>query len=96
MHNYIFKRQEDIAINSTKEELSEAAEENLLSVLPILFLLLIAGSVIRFGLSKFSHRVRPPFTVVLFVFGFIISLVRHFTYNPESEFNYVSNGIASL
>lgn len=72
----------------------ESDQDKLLSVLPVLFLLILAGSGIRFA-SSIQRRFRPPLSVSLFILGILISTTRFYTYNP-SAFNTIGNGALIL
>jgi NhaP-type Na+/H+ or K+/H+ antiporter len=53
-------------------------ENVLFLILPVLLILLLAGGFFKFLLSKIPSHYRPPFTIVLFLFGFLVSMVNYY------------------
>jgi hypothetical protein len=68
----------DILETSAHASGSEHTENELFFILPVLLFLLLAGNIFKYLLAKIPAHYRPPFTIVLFVFGFLVSLVNHY------------------
>jgi NhaP-type Na+/H+ or K+/H+ antiporter len=54
-------------------------ENELFLILPVLLLMLLAGGIFKFLLSKLPTKIRPPFTIVLFLFGFTLSMINYYS-----------------
>lgn len=46
-------------------------------VMPFILSAILAGGLFRFVLGKIPSRLSPPYTIILFIFGFLLALVLH-------------------
>lgn len=60
-----------------------AAQTALEIFLPIVFLCLLSGGLLRFILTRMPSNIRPPFSVILFLFGFFMALITRYYSSSE-------------